>query len=373
MTTYAELAAQKTQAEWASDLLVRIEARGITSKGWTDTDVRRALVEVNGDIKESEDLRRVDFLNSGFLDKAEGPLLDLLGVGFFDEERFQATSATIRLTARDTVGQGPYTLAAGSIAVIAADTATPLYYRLIATTVAPLNGEALCDWAAVGPGSAYNALSGVPVKLSTPVPGVELAATFQTSLSGVVVFAGVDEESDTSFRGRLRDKWATIAAGWTAGAVRFWIRKILPQATRILVRDDNPATGEVWAYCATPTGPISAADAAAAEAYLNSAERKPVGNKPVRVMPAVSLLVSRTITLFTDGSPDAVALAAGRLSAAALDYPLGTRFPVSRMIDALYDPTTGVYSAAVAPNTDIVPAPNEAISLALTYVEELFS
>lgn len=371
-STYEQLIEQREQSAIAADILTRIEARGILSKGWTDGDVRRGIVEVIADLRESEEVKRVDIVNSGFLDKAVGPLLDLLGVGFFDEERLPATSATIRIAMGDAVNQGPYDVPPGTILVVGADTDAPLYYRLTTSLTIPQDDNKTGDFLATAPGSAYNILAGTPVKLATPIPGIEVAAMYIPELSGVVVSAGTDAESDASYRQRLRDKWSTIAAGWTAGAIRFFIREILPNATRIFVRDDGPATGQAWAYCAGPTAPISTADAVAAAAYLNDPERKPVSNRPVRVMPAVPVAVERDITLYTDGSSTAASLAAARLAESTRDYTDRT-FPMSRIYDALYDPDNGVFNVIVSPNTDVVLGPEEVIALIPTYTIEVWS
>jgi hypothetical protein len=371
-STYAQLIERREQSAIAEDILLRLEARGITSKGWTEADVRRALVEVIADIRESEEYKRVDVINSGFLDKAVGPLLDLLGVGFFDEKRLPASAATIQLELSDDVAQGPYDVQAGAIAVIGAGTDTPLYYRLVSSLTIPQDGTKSGQFLAVAAGADYNALSGTPVKLATPIPGVSIAATYVAALSGVVVVAGTDAESDTSYRQRLRDKWSIIAAGWTDGAIRFYIRELLPNATRIRVRDDGPATGEAWAYCAGPTAPISTADAVAAAAYLNTPGRKPVSNRNVRVMPAIALIVERTITLYTDGGETTMSLAASRLAAATRDYTAST-LPMSLINDALYDPANGVYNVTIDPYEDVVLAAEEVPSILATYVEELWA
>lgn len=371
-STYEQLVQIRSQSVIAADILTRLESRGITSKGWTDADVRRGIVEVDADVKNSYEFKRADIVNSGFLDKAELGLLDLLGAGFFDETRLPASAATIQLDLIDTVGQGPYDVPAGAIAVVDGDTDTPLYYRLIAPVSVPQGGTRAGQWQATAPGAAHNILPNTPVKLATPIPGVELAATFVSGLSGVVVVDGVDAESDSSFRQRLKDKWSIIGAGWTDGAVRYWIRQVVPGASRIFVRDDAPATGEVWAYCAGPTSPISVTQAVAAAAYLKSKERKPVGNRPVRVMPAVPVIVPVTITLYTDGSSTALSTAAARLAAAQRDYTART-FPVSRIVDAIYAPEAGALNVKTNLTSDILLTPEQIIALAPTWIVELFS
>jgi uncharacterized phage protein gp47/JayE len=371
-STYEQLATIRTQSAIATDIYNRAAARGANVKGLTDADLRRILIEVIADVRESEETARLDILNSGFVDLAEGAMLDLLGVGFFDEERLPATAATVQLRMYDTVGQGPYDVPARTIAVVGADTESPLYYRLATAITVPQSGEKLeCFFEAIAVGAAYNILSGTPVKLATPIPGVGIIATFVTALSGVVVKAGTDAESDASYRQRLRDKWATLSAGWTAAAIRYHIRKILPNATRIFVRDDAPASGQAWAYCAGPTAPISTADAVAAMAYLNDSERKPVSNRPVLVIPSIPVVVPLAITLYTDGSDDALSLAAARLAASTVDY-IERIYPISRANDALYDVDNGVLNVAISPSDDVQLAPEEVISLQPTYTVELF-
>jgi hypothetical protein len=370
-STYEQLAAIREQNVIATDIYNRAAARGANVKGLTEADLRRILIEVIADLRNSEEIARVDILDSGFVDKAVGAMLDLLGVGFFDEERLPATVATIQLELSDEVGQGPYEVAARSVAVVGADTDTPLYYRLTTSITVPQNGTKSGTFEAVAVGAAYNILSGTPVKLATPIPGVGIAATFVTALSGVVVIAGSDAESDTSYRQRLRDKWATLSAGWTAATIRYYIRKILPNATRIFVRDDGPASGQAWAYCAGPTAPISTADAVAAATYLNDPIRKPVSNRPVLVIPSIPVVVPLAITLFTDGSDDALSLAAARLLASSYDYTQRV-FPASRVYDALYDIDNGVLDVAIVPATNVELGPEQVISLQPTYTVELF-
>lgn len=370
-STYEQLIAARDQTDIAADILNRLEAKGILAKGWTDADIRRGLVEVIADLRESEEFKRVEVIDSGFLRTAEGALLDLLGVGFFDEERLPATIATVQFRLFDSVGQGPYTVPAGSIAVIGAETDDPLYYRLQEEKTIPQNGEVNGSFRAVAVGSKYNVLSGTPVKLATPIPGVEIEATFVVALNGIVIDAGTDAESDASYQQRCADKWSIIAAGWTQGAIRYYIRQVVPDASRIFVRDDGPTTGEAWAYCATSTGPISVAEAVAAAAYLNDPLRKPVSNRPVRVLPAVSIVVPLDITLFTDGSPTALPLAATRLSESTRDYEART-FPASRIYDALYDPPTGVLDTMFTPSDNIEIAAHEVLILQPTYTVEAF-
>lgn len=369
-STYEQLAAIRTQSIIATDLYNRATARNANVKGLTDADLRRILIEVVADVRESEETARKDILDSGFVDKAQGSLLDLLGVGFFDEERLPATIATIKLRLFDAVGQGPYDVAARTIAVVEDDD-TPLYYRLTTSITVPQTGEKYGFFEAVAAGAAYNILAGTPIKLATPIPGVGIAATFVPELSGVVVSAGTDAESDASYRQRLRDKWATLSAGWTAAAIRYHIRKVLPNATRIFVRDDGPASGQAWAYCAGPTAPISTSDALLAYAYLNDPERKPVSNRPVKVLPSVSVVVPLAITLYTDGSDDALALAAARLAESTRDYT-ERLFPMSRANDALYDIDSGVLNVAISPYQDIELGPEEVIALQPTYTVEAF-
>lgn len=370
-STYEQLIAARAQTDIAADLLNRLEAKGILAKGWTDADIRRGLVEVIADLRESEEFKRVEVIDSGFLRTAKAALLDLLGVGFFDEERLPATITTVQFRLFDSVGQGPYTVPAGAIAVIGAETDDPLYYRLQDQKTVPQNGETVGSFQAIAVGSKYNALANTPVKLATPIPGVEIEATFVVALNGIVIDAGTDAESDASYQQRCADKWSIIAAGWTQGAIRYYIRQIVPDATRILVRDDGPTTGEAWAYCATPTGPILTADAVAAAAYLNSPDRKPVSNRPVRVLPAVPVVVALAITLFTDGSSTALSLAAARLSESTRDYAVSV-FPASRIYDALYDPANGVYDVQFTPSDNITIAPHEVLILQPTYTVELF-
>jgi uncharacterized phage protein gp47/JayE len=370
-STYEQLSTIRTQSAVATDIYNRALARGANVKGLTEADLRRILIEVIADVRESEETARVDILNSGFVDLAEGAMLDLLGVGFFDEERLPATVATIQLELSDDVGQGSYVVPARSVAVVGADTDAPLYYRLTTSLTVPQNGEKSGLFEATAAGAAYNILSGTPVKLATPIPGVGIAATFVAELSGVVVIAGSDAESDASYRQRLRDKWSTLAAGWTAAAIRYYIRQRLPNATRIFVRDDGPASGQAWAYCAGPTAPISTADAVAAMAYLNDPEHKPVSNRPVLVIPSIPVVVALAITLHTDGSADALSLAAARLAASSRDY-IERVFPMSRVYDALYDIDNGVFDVSIEPNENITLGPEQVISLQPTYTVELF-
>ena len=370
-STYEQLSVIREQSAIATDIYNRAAARGANVKGLTEADLRRIIIEVIADVRNSEENARKDILDSGFVDKAVGAMLDLLGVGFYDEERLPATITTLQLELSDEVGQGSYVVPARSVAVVGADTDTPLYYRLAASLTVPQNGTASGFFEATAVGATYNILSGTPVKLATPIPGVGIAATFVAALSGVVVVAGTDAESDASYRQRLRDKWSTISAGWTAATIRYYIRQVLPNASRIFVRDDGPASGQAWAYCAGPTAPISTADAILAMAYVNDPVRKPVSNRPVLILPSISVVVPLAITLFTDGSTDALSLAAARLALSSRDY-VERVFPASRIYDALYDIDNGVLDVAISPADNITLGPEEVVALQPTYTVELF-
>jgi hypothetical protein len=88
-------------------------------------------------------------------------------------------------------------------------------------------------------------------------------------------------------------------------------------------------------------------------------------------MPAIPVVVPLNITLYTDGSPTALSLAATRLSDSTNDYAERI-YPISRAYDALYDVANGVLDAAITPSDNIVLGPEQVLILQPTYTVEIF-
>jgi hypothetical protein len=353
-STIADIVAVQTPAQALADLLARAEAKLLNARGYEATRLARILLEIEADTSSTAQGLVLQIGAGGFLDPLPGvveadpnPWLDLVAWGWFQEYRNAARATVLQLRLTDTAGGGPWPLS-NPIAVAYPSSDRPLYYRSQAGSISvPRSGYVDAVFVAESMGSIYNVAPGQIVDLATPIPGVTVTSPAVGTTGSIILSAGADVESNASLRARLRDKWSLLGRGWMAATIRALARQALPGRTlRGQVFDPGPVPGVPDVYLADNAGPISAADALIVYNYLADRARKPVGNYPVRVYQATSLVVTLNATLYRSGSnPNAEALAAERLEAYAETLDLGMPVHVSRIVDTLVDPDSGVIGA----------------------------
>lgn len=237
MTTYAELITIKDADTIFTEILARLTTAGFPVTAWQAGGVARALVDVDAEtLAELYDLL-VDIGKAWSLDDAEGDWLTLHAYSRFDLTRIAATFAkhSVRLSTVAS-GAGPYSITAGQLVVT---NANGIRFRSTnsATETVPAAGYADITVQAETAGVGGNT---VPSSVVTP------------ALAGVVfswqsvVTAARDEETDAALRQRCRDRWATLATGFTREAIRYYATN----ATLV----DGTSAGCTRVGFATPAG-----------------------------------------------------------------------------------------------------------------------
>lgn len=369
--TYSTAVTARPYSTIITDLDARLVAKGFTPASWSTSDYKYACKALIGDVREGDELVRVDIAKGGFLEDAEKPWLDLLVAGWFQLLRRPATITTIRLRLTDTSNSARSPFSAPLVAVWNPDDPdAALYFSSPAGVVIPKGGFVDVEFTAERAGSAYNVAPGSITSLTTPIAGVTVTSPAIPGTGSIVLTPGQDEESDDSLRAAAADKWSLLRRGWNAPTIRALLRDLIPEATRVFVRDDNPLPGEAWVYMATATGTVSGARVVEAYNYFKSENVKPLSNKPLRFFASTPVVYTLTGTIWTNGSASALLLAAQRLAAYMLDYPLGKAIYREALEEALRSPENGVQAAAID-NIDSVLSsnPTESVSFLLNMTQ----
>jgi hypothetical protein len=350
-----------------ADLKARLTASDFSPDTWSEADYKTAIMMLVADVREGDEQIRSQVVKGGFLQDAEQPWLSLLAAGFFQIVPREATQATIRLRLTDTANIARSPFSSPLVAVWnPEDPDASLYFASAAGVVIPKNGFVDVEFLAERPGSAYNVVPGSVTNLVTPIPGVALTSPAIPGTGSIVVTPGTDAESDESIVQACEDKWSLLRRGWSARTIRALLRDLIPEATRVYVRDDNPLPGEAWVYMATATGTITAARIVEAYNYFRSEDIKPLSNKPLRFFSATPVVYTLEGTVYTDGDASSLLLGAQRLAAYMFDYPLGKSIYREALEEALRSPTEGVQAATI---TNIPPvlttAPTESVQFLL--------
>lgn len=369
--TYAAAIDARPYSEIFEDLTARLEAKGFSPRTYSTADFKYALMAVVGDVREGDEAVRAQLVRGGFIDDAESPWLDLLCAGFFQVLRKPATVATIRLRLTDTANvarppfAGPLTAAWNP-----GDPTNALFFSCASGVVVPRGGFVDVEFVAERAGAAYNILPNSITSLATPIAGIAISSPPIPGSASIVLVPGSDAESDASLRAAAKDKWSLLRRGWSAATIRALLRDLIPEATRVLVRDDNPLPGEAWVYLATATGALPQARLIEATQWFRGENIKPLSNKPLRFFTATPVVYSLEGTIYTDGTANALALAQQRLAAYTYDYPLGKPIYREAIEATLRSPANGVQAATVTSIDPILlSAPTEIVQFAFNMTQ----
>jgi uncharacterized phage protein gp47/JayE len=348
MTTAADILAPRTQAQLRDLLMASFPAR-LLAQSWDETQIARALVEIDADTLAQYEAGRVYLFDGAYITTAKGIYLDL-GATWYGEKRAPARPAVIQVRLSDPGAQGPFNLVPGQILTYSPDPQTPpLYYRSTVALAFPKNGAINAYFAATVPGAAHNIPPGSVLTLAS-APGVVVSTPPVPGTGAIVVLAGADAEGDEALRARCLLKLSLQGRGWAAATIEGLILdRFAGEVTRALVLDPwLPNLAAAW--LAGPTGPVSPQLAKAAYDYLRARDLKPVASYPVQVYQADLLAVPVQIQLWTTGAvPGAVTEATARLAAFQATLGIGdgqSEVLYSRITDAL-DATPGVFGSEV--------------------------
>lgn len=317
----ADLLMQRTETQVLASLLAKIQALQ-TEEGiaFAPTDFEPGALAhtlLRLEAFALADLYAIvpDLTRGGFLDTAEGALLDLIAANQYALTRREASFTRDKVVLTCAAGFGPYVVQANQIWVgVAARTGQ----RYLATDlINPSSADTGNGWQlapgtpisleirAEHPGATYNVSIGAINVLHTPLPGVTVTNP------GERLEAGQDAETDDRLRRRCRLRWSETGKGGTRDAYEAWARAASPAITKVQVRDDHPrGQGTIDVVVWGEGNPGSAAIQAAATSIEGL---RPLGAN-VRVYGAtqVPITVTGTVKIRAgyDQSAPATALAA---------------------------------------------------------------
>ena len=319
MTTYAELITIKDADTIFTEILARLTTAGFPVTAWQAGGVARTLVDVDAEtLAELYDLL-VDIGKAWSLDDAEGDWLTLHAYSRFDLTRIAATFAkhSVRLSTVAS-GAGPYSITAGQLVVT---NANGIRFRSTnsATETVPAAGSVDITVQAETAGVGGNT---VPSSVVTP------------ALAGVVfswqsvVTAARDEETDAALRQRCRDRWATLATGFTREAIRYYATNATlvdgTSAGCTRVGFATPAgDGSYIVYVAGASGALGGTPLARVQVALDAV--KPITDTPVVTNATeVTITFAGTIRFYSGYNTGANQIAAAAaLTAYVNALPLG--------------------------------------------------
>lgn len=366
---YEQAIAERSLSEIEADLRERLKARGFNPDTWSDSDYKTAIKWIVADVKQGDESIRAYLARGGFLDTAEEPWLDLLVAGFFQIVRLPESSATIRLRLTDTSNTARSPFSGPLIAVWnPSNPDAALYFQSPPNVLVPQGGFVDVEFLAEGTGAKYNVAPGSITSLTTPIPGVAVSSPAFPGTASIVVTPGRDKESNASLVAAAKDKWSLLRRGWNAATIRAILRDVIPEATRVFVRDDNPLPGEAWVYMATSTGPVSFDRVVTATNYFKGEGVKPLSNKPIRFFASQNAVYALDVILYTDGSADAPLLAQQRLAAYMSNYPLGKDIYREALEEAFRLPSAGVQAGIITNQPAIIASqPIEAVQFTTSF------
>lgn len=359
----SELLATKTADQVLQLMLDALVGRGFVTNDWSSGGFERTLLEVEALSQSDLWLALSDLAKGGYGEFAEGNFLDLWGQDTFSLERKPALNNTrlLRLTCASFAG--PYTIIPNQLW---AGNQASGGLRWQNTTGGLLNPSSTLDleFIAEFAGSQYNVATNTINFLLTPLPGVTV-----TNLSGTVLVAGVDAESDANYRERIRLQWAKLSVGRIADYYRSVALDSDATITKCVVLDQHPRgpnSADVVIAGETSLSPtvISNADDVIQEVRAIGAD--------ILTYEATDLPVARTYSIDVIAGNLVSVQDAHNASIAQLNAELqigGTLFH-ARIIEALM--VTGVRNVvAVTSSADINPADAEIIrpTFTLSYTE----
>lgn len=321
----------------------------LLAQSWDETQIARALVEVDADTRALYEARRKDVFDGGYITTAKGPFLDLAAT-WYGERREPARAALLQVQFNDPTGQGPFQLPAGQIVSYSPDPLTLLFFRTVAQVDIPKGGSVPVYLAAQVAGAASNLPPGSPLTLTTSQPAITITTPPIPGTGSIVAIAGGDAEGDEPLRQRCLLKLTLQGRGWAARTIEGLILDRFPGiVTRVLVLDPwvlNIAA----AWLAGPIGPVTPQVAKDVYEYLRARELKPVASYPVQVYQALLQTVAVKIQLVTTGIvKNLIALETAKLLEFQSTLGIGdgvTQVMYSRITDML-DDVAGVYAVEV--------------------------
>lgn len=259
--TVDELLTPVTEESLESTQLGVLAAAEFPVTSWASTSVPVGLMKADVRAMTGLAAEIPTTVKGGYVKTAAKEWLTLVGDDFYDEDRVAAVFTQRKIRITDT-GGAPYTRNPGDLWI---ESSAGLKYKNIDAGTVPASGFYDFTFQAESPGDAYNASSS-SWTLLTPLPGTSVDDPGGTP---VYVVQGADEETDDSYKGRLRGKWAGLGGGANDDVYLGWAKKASAQVTRAIVLRHYPLPGQVTVYIAGSGGtPLDAGVVAAVLAYI---------------------------------------------------------------------------------------------------------
>lgn len=250
--TLADLLTEYTQTSLRTAQYAVLSEGGFPVTSWQSTSVPYVMAEAN--VACVLDVANLipQIAAGGLLDLATGDWLTLLAEQNYDVERIPEKFA--RRLVRFTNDSGStVSESAGTVTIATAEGLQFLNEQAIDVLD---GGNVFVVVKASEAGDDYNDAT-ASWSLVTSIAGVTVD---ELNSEPALITAGAAEESDVALRARCREKWSTLGAGANRDAFSYWIKNTpgSPETvTRVHVVSNDPLPGQVTAYAATATGPIS--------------------------------------------------------------------------------------------------------------------
>lgn len=357
-----------TREQVETELLDMLEGVGFQPTAWQVGSVPRTLVKAYAQVIVTLYALVVPIVTGAFLSFATGSWLTILAADQYDIERDPAV-ATAGVFLLTDGGAGPYNITAGVTRFQTTD-GTKKY---VATSTGTLSasGTLQVTVQAVEAGSSYNLANNTTLVLETDLPGVVVTNPDPGSGSWITT-SGAEEQGDDSLRAECRAKWGTLGMGVPSDAFKAWAADAQSTITRVRVYDDNPlGPGTTRIVIASSTGPASAAELAAVDAYLRP--RKPIGSSTLEIASATALPTTVTATVYVQAAfrTTAESAVSANLAALAGSTTIGDEVPLSAIYDVMTAPDGVTKVTLTSPVADVSLGTDEVptFTLDLTYVE----
>jgi hypothetical protein len=318
MFTIDELIQSYTPADVQTHLENLLEAINVPAKSWRSGSVAKRLLVTVSTLGSQATVLSSSIVAGLFLLLGSGSLLSAHAEDVYDVTRIPATFATGFVVLTNTGGT-VFTVGANECIVRAGDTKKT--YRITSgftlgafATSAPLPIEAM------EAGSASTAAATEINEFETPLTLV--------TVSNPAAVVGRDAETDADLVQRCLLKKATWSPHGPADAYEYAARSATlvggtpTNITRVKVSPSS-STGEVYVYCATPSGTPTSDEIAAALANVQTYAQ--TDTDKVFVLGATPVVSSQTVTIWARGGVQATIIARAQAAVAKLiaTYPIG--------------------------------------------------
>lgn len=297
-----------------------LETISVNARAWPAAGKMRTFMRIFATTYAALTAVMAAFINSGYLDRAEGVWLHRLAIYVYGVTPIAATFARGTLTITNT-GGGIYAFGPREVTVRTAD---GRFFVNVAALNIGANTTITATFEALEAGSKGSAAAGT-------VNAFETTISSRVTCTNVASFVGSDEETPEDLRQRCRDRLAARSPNGPRGAYAYAVRSAkrndgaAVDVNRVAISPQSD-TGEVTIHVASPSGVPLPDDLTAIRDQVDREAR--TDTDKVTVSGAAQVFVTRTFTAWARRTPglteEAVRVPAEQaLIALERDYPIG--------------------------------------------------